>query len=163
MKTVSFQESRIFPGEGGKMVVTIFYPDARSGARLVGALRRAVRGLGAMKWLDPRPWRLDVLRWPEAQAEASRDVASSRIVVVPAEPASAGAEFFRRWMECWAAGLEERRLLLVPRRGAAASTAPGIRQFVQWLQAMAAKKGMDFAETEMPGEPSSSDHRGNAG
>jgi ribosome-associated translation inhibitor RaiA len=137
--------------DGGHMVVTLFYPDARSGAHLVGALRRAARALGELEALDPRPWRLDVLRWPEMQAEATRDVASSRIVVVPAEPASAGAEFFQRWMESWSAAQDGSRLLLVPSRRGGGSLAPRIRRFVQWLQALAAQKGMDFAETEITG------------
>src|SRR5438034_5620321 len=84
-----------------KMIVTIFYPDATLGAQLVGAFHRAVAGLGEMEALDPRPWRLDVLQWPEMQAEATHDIGNSRVVVVPADDAYASSEFFRQWVETW--------------------------------------------------------------
>ncbi len=137
------------------MVATIFYPDAAYGAQLVAAFRRAIAGLGEMETLDPRPWRPDVLQWPEMQAEATRDVANSRIVVVPADEACASSEFFRRWVESWPAALDVQRLLLVPRRGAA-DTPPRVRQFVQWLQEVCAQKGMDFTEGEMAEGPTPS-------
>jgi len=130
------------------MIVTIFYPDAMLGAQMVGAFYRVVAGLGEMEALDPRPWRLDVLQWPEMQAEATRDIANSRIVVVPADDAYASSEFFRRWVETWPAALDVPRLLLVPRRGAA-NIPPRVRQFVQWLEEICTQKGMDFAEAEM--------------
>src|SRR2546426_5813351 len=120
MKTALLQESSGSRPDGfEKTGVTIFYPDATYGAQLVGAFHRAVGGLGEMKALDPRPWRLDVLQWPEMEAEATRDIANSRIVVVPADDAYASSEFFRRWVETWPAALDEQRLLLVPRRGTA--------------------------------------------
>src|ERR1043166_8735482 len=110
MKTVLAQESRgTLPEDREKMVATIFYPDAAYGAQLVGAFQRAIAGLGEMEALDPRPWRLDVLQWPEMKAEASHDVACSRVIVVPADEAYAGSEFFRRWVEDWPAGGHGRR------------------------------------------------------
>jgi len=149
MKEVLLQEARgSHPDGHEKMLVTIFYPDATYGAQLVGAFHRAVAGLGEMEALDPRPWRLDVLQWPEMQAEATRDIANSRIVVVPADDAYASSEFFRRWVETWPAALDGPRLLLVPRRGAA-DLPPRGRQFVQWLEEICTQKGMDFAEAEM--------------
>jgi hypothetical protein len=149
MKTVLAQESRgTLPEDREKMVATIFYPDAAYGAQLVGAFQRAIAGLGEMEALDPRPWRLDVLQWPEMKAEASHDVACSRVIVVPADEAYAGSEFFRRWVEDWPAAAHGRRLLLMPRRGAG-ETPLRVRQFVQWLQAVCARKGMDFSEAEM--------------
>ena len=149
MKAVLSQEpSGSHPDGHEKIIVTIFYPDATYGARLVGAFHRAVAGLGEMEGLDPRPWRLDVLQWPEMQAEATRDIANSRIVVVPADDAYACSEFFRRWVETWPAALDGHRLLLVPRRGAA-DTPPRVREFVQWLEKKCTQKGMDFTEAEM--------------
>ena len=149
MKTALLQESSGSRPDGfEKTGVTIFYPDATYGAQLVGAFHRAVGGLGEMKALDPRPWRLDVLQWPEMEAEATRDIANSRIVVVPADDAYASSEFFRRWVETWPAALDEQRLLLVPRRGTA-DTPPRVRQFVQWLQKICTQKAMDFMEAEM--------------
>src|ERR1051326_2903633 len=103
--------------------------------------------LGEMEALDPRPWRLDVLQWPEMKAEASHDVACSRVIVVPADEAYAGSEFFRRWVEDWPAAAHGRRLLLMPRRGAG-ETPLRVRQFVQWLQAGCARKGMELREGE---------------
>ena len=86
MKEVLSQEVRgSHPDGHEKMLVTIFYPDATYGAQLVGAFHREIASLPEMEVLDPRPWRLDVLQWPEMQAEATRDIASSRIVVVPAD------------------------------------------------------------------------------
>ena len=149
MKTVSAQKSKGALPEGReRMVVTLFYPDAAYGAQLVTAFRRAIAGLGETEPLDPRPWRLDVLQWPEMHAEAARDIANSRIVVVPADDAYASSKFFRRWVEGWPAALDGPRLLLVPRRGAA-DTPPRVRQFVQWLREVCAQKGMDFTEGEM--------------
>ena len=149
MKAVLLQEARgSHPDGHEKMLVTIFYPDATYGAQLVGAFHRAVAGLGEMEALDPRPWRLDVLQWPEMQAEATRDIANSRIVVVPADDAYASSEFFRRWVETWPAALDGQRLLLVPRRGAA-DTPPRVREFVQWLEEICTQKGLDFTEAEM--------------
>ena len=149
MKTALLQESSGSRPDGfEKTGVTIFYPDATYGAQLVGAFHRAVGGLGEMKALDPRPWRLDVLQWPEMEAEATRDIANSRIVVVPADDAYASSEFFRRWVETWPAALDGPRLLLVPRRGAA-DLPPRVRQIVQWLEEICTQKGMDFAEAEM--------------
>src|SRR5438093_1289325 len=146
MKEVLLQEARgSHPDCHEKMLVTIFYPDATYGAQLVGVFHRAVAGLGEMEALDPRPWRLDVLQWPEMQAEATRDIANSRIVVVPADDAYASSEFFRRWVETWPAALDGPRLLLVPRRGAA-NIPPRVRQFVQWLEEICTQKGMDIAE-----------------
>jgi hypothetical protein len=101
-----------------------------------------------MEVLDPRPWRLDVLQWPEMQAEATRDIANSRIVVVPADDAYASSEFFRRWVETWPAAPDGQRLLLVPQRGAA-DKPPRVRQFVQWLEEICTQKGMDFTEAEL--------------
>jgi len=148
MKTALPQESSGSRPDGfEKMVVTIFYPDATYGAQLVGAFHRAVGGLGEMEALDARPWRLDVLQWPEMEAEATRDIANSRIVVVPADDAYASSEFFRRWVKTWPAALDE-RLLLVPRRGVA-DTPPRVREFVQWLQKICTQKAMDFMEAEM--------------
>src|SRR5207245_3723642 len=92
--------------------------------------------------------RLDVLQLPGMQAEATRDIANSRIVLVPADDAYASSEFFRRWVETWPAALDGPRLLLVPRRGAA-DLPPRVRQFVQWLEEICTQKGMDFAEAEM--------------
>src|ERR1043166_1902431 len=131
MKTVLAQESRgTLPEDREKMVATIFYPDAAYGAQLVGAFQRAIAGLGEM------------------EAQASHDVACSRVIVVPADEAYAGSEFFRRWVEDWPAAAHGRRLLLMPRRGAG-ETPLRVRQFVQWLQAVCARKGMDFSEAEM--------------
>jgi hypothetical protein len=149
MKEVLLQEARGSLPEGHeKMSVTIFYPDATYGAQLVGAFHRAVAGLREMEVLDPRPWRLDVLQWPEMQAEATRDIANSRIVVVPADDAYASSEFFRRWVETWPAAPDGQRLLLVPQRGAA-DIPPRVRQFVQWLEEICTQKGMDFTEAEL--------------
>ena len=149
MKEALLQEARgSHPDGHEKMLVTIFYPDATYGVQLVGAFHCAVAGLGEMEALDLRPWRLDVLQWPEMQAEATRDIANSRIVVVPADDAYASSEFFRRWVETWPAALDGPRLLLVPRRGAA-NIPPRVRQFVQWLEEICTQKGMDFAEAEM--------------
>ena len=156
MKTVLSHESKGTLPEGReKMVVTIFYPDAAYGAQLVAALRRAIAGLGELEALDPRPWRLDVLQWPEMQAEATRDVACSRVVVVPADDAYANSEFFRRWVEGWPTVPDARRLLLVPRRGSG-EMPPQVRQFVQWLQGVCAQKGMDFTEGEITEGPTPS-------
>jgi hypothetical protein len=150
MKAVLSQEPSGSHSHGHeKLIVTIFYPDATYGAQLVGAFHRAVGGLGEREALDPRPWRLDVLQWPEVQAEATHDIANSRVVAVPADDAYASSDFFRRWVEAWPAALDGQRLLLVPRRGAA-DTPPRVRQFVQWLQEICAQKGMDFTEAEMP-------------
>jgi hypothetical protein len=155
MKTTLFEELRGTLPEGREqMVVTIFYPDAAYGAQLVAAFHRALAGLGEMEAMDPRPWRLDVLQWPEMQAEATRDVACSRVVVVPADESYARSEFFRRWVAGWPA-TDERRLLLVPRRGAA-ETPTQVRQFVQWLQEICAGKGMDFTEGELTEVPTPS-------
>ena len=149
MKEVFLEESRGSRFEGSeKMVVTIFYPDAKYGAEVVQAFQRAVLDLGEKEALDPRPWRLDVLQWPEMQAEAARDIASSRLVVVPADEVYASSEFFRRWVEGWPPAQEGQQLLLVPRRGAA-DTPPSVRQFGQWLQETCTRKGMDFAQVEM--------------
>jgi hypothetical protein len=149
MKEVLLQEARgSHPDGHEKVLVTIFYPDATYGAQLVGAFHRAVAGLPEMEVLDTRPWRLDVLQWPEMQAEATRDIAKSRIVVVPADDAYASSEFFRRWVETWPAALDGQRLLLVPRRGAA-DIPPRVRQFVQWLEEICTQKGMDFTEAEL--------------
>jgi len=149
MKAVLPQEPSGSQADGHeKLIVTIFYPDATYGAQWVAAFHRAVGGLAERETLDPRPWRLDVLQWPEMQAEAMHDIANSRIVVVPADDAYASSEFFRRWSETWPAALDGQRLLLVPRRGAA-DTPPRVRQFVRWLQELCARKRMDFTETEM--------------
>ncbi len=154
MKTALFEESQgILPEGREQMVVTIFYPDASYGAQLVAAFHRAMAGLGEMEALDPRPWRLDVLQWPEMQAEATHDVACSRVVVVPADETYAGSEFFRRWVEGWPA-VNGRRLLLVPQHGAGET--PQVRQFVQWLQGICTQKGMDFTEGEITEEPTPS-------
>src|SRR5437899_8778998 len=147
-EVLSKEPSGSHPDGHEKMVVTIFYPDATYGAQMVGAFHRAVGGLGEMEALDPRPWRLDVLQWPEMQAEATRDIVNSRIVVLPADDAYASSEFFRRWVETWPAALDGQRLLLVPRRGAA-DTPPRVREFVQWLEEICTQKGMDFTEAEM--------------
>jgi hypothetical protein len=56
----------------------------------VGAFQRTIAGLGEMEALDPRPWRPDVLQWPEMQAEARHNVACSRVIVVPADAARRG-------------------------------------------------------------------------
>ena len=155
MKTALLDESQgTLPEAREQMVVTIFYPDAAYGSKLVAAFHRAIAGLGEMEALDPRPWRLDVLQWPEMQAEATHDVACSRVVVVPADDAYASSEFFRRWVEGWPAA-DGQRLLLVPRRGAA-ETPPRVRQFVQWLQEVCAQKGMDFTEGEVTEGPTPS-------
>ena len=144
MKTTQLEKSQGTLPEGReKMVATIFYPDAAYGAQLVAAFRRAIAGLGEIEALDLRPWRLDVVQWPEMQAEATHDVACSGVVVVPADEAYASSECFRRWVQGWPVA-DGRRLLLVPRRGAGET--PGVRQFVQWLQEVCAQKGMDFTE-----------------
>ncbi len=156
METVLAQEPKGALPEGREqMAVTIFYPDAAYGAQLVGAFHRAIAGLGGVEALDPRPWRLDVLQWPEMQAETTRDVVCSRVIVVPADDAYASSDFFRRWVDGWPAVPDERRLLLVPRRGAGGMP-PRVRQFVQWLQEVCAQKGMDFAEAEMTEGPTPS-------
>ena len=149
MKAVLSQEpSGSHPDGNEKIIVTILYPDAKYGAQWLGAFHRAVGGLGEREALDPRPWRLDVLQWPEMRAEATHDIANSRIVVVPADDAYASSDFFRRWVKAWPAALDGQRLLLVPRRGAA-DTPPRVGHFVQWLQELCTQKGMDFTEAEM--------------
>ncbi len=155
MNTALLEESQGALPEGREqMVVTIFYPDAAYGAELVAAFHRAIADLAEMEALDPRPWRLDVLQWPKMQAEAACDVASSRVVVVPADETYADSEFFRRWVEGWPTA-DGRRLLFVPRRGAG-ETPPRVRQFAQWLQDICAQKGMDFTEGEVTEGPISS-------
>ena len=145
MKTTQLENSQgTLPGDREKMVVTVFYPDAAYGAQLVAAFRRAIAGLGEIEAVDLRPWRLDVVEWPEMQAEATRDVACSRVIVVPADDAYASSECFRRWVQGWPVA-DGRRLLLVPRRGAG-ETPPGVGQFVQWLKEVCAQKEMDFTE-----------------
>src|ERR1041384_2259986 len=147
----------------GKLVVTIFYPDATSGARLAGAVHRVVRNLGGGDALDPRPWRLDILEWPEMQAQAAHDIACCDIVVVPADDAYAGSTFFRRWAETWPGGRDRRRLLLATRCGVA-ETPSRPQQFADWLRELAARKGMDWvpcakldaAPAILPGERSKS-------
>lgn len=131
------------PENPGKMIVTIFHPDVATGTHLAGVFYHALSDLGESDALDPRPWRLDILEWPEMQAQAIHDVTSSDIVVVPADDTYADSEFFRRWAETWPAAPDGRRLLLVPRCGVA-DTPPRLQQFVQWLRELAARKGMDF-------------------
>src|SRR2546422_344134 len=81
------------------------------------------------------------------QAQAIQDIACSDVVVVPADDAYAASAFFHRWAETWPAALNERRLLLVPRSGVGDTLGwPQLQQFVQWLQELAARKGMDFAD-----------------
>ena len=145
MKTTQLEKSQgTLPEDREKMVATIFCPDAAYGAQLVAAFRRAIAGLGEIEALDLRPWRLDVLQWPEMQAEATHDVACSSVVVVPADEAYASSECFRWWVQGWPVS-DGRRLLLVPRRGAG-ETPPRVRQFVHWLKEVCAQKGMDFTE-----------------
>jgi hypothetical protein len=134
------------PEDSLKIKVTVFYPDATCAAHLVAALHRALKELGEDDALDLRPWRLDILEWPEMQAQATQDVACSDVVVVPSDAAYAGSAFFPFWAEAWPAALDGRRLLLVPRRGVP-DTAQR-QQFVQWLQGLAARKGMDFVHVE---------------
>jgi hypothetical protein len=130
----------------GKIVVTIFYPDAARGAHLVEAFHRSLKHLGGADALDPRPWRLDILEWPEMQAQATQDIAGSDVIVVPADNTYAGSVFFRRWVETWPTALEARPLLLVPIDGFGDPwTSPLQRQFVNWLQELAERKGMELA------------------
>ena len=77
-----------------KIVVTIFYPDAARGARLVAAFHRSLKNLGGADALDPRPWRLDILEWPEMQAQATQDIAGSDVIVVPADDSLRQFGFF---------------------------------------------------------------------
>jgi hypothetical protein len=147
MKTHSAHSLRISqPEDSLKLKVTVFYPDSTCAAHLVAAFHRALQELGEDDALDLRPWRLDILEWPEMQAQATQDVACSDVVVVPSDAAYAGSAFFTSWAEAWPAALDGRRLLLVPRRGVP-NTAQR-QQFVQWLHGLAARKGMDFVHVE---------------
>jgi hypothetical protein len=130
----------------GKIVVTIFYPDAARGARLVEAFHRSLKNLGGADALDPRPWRLDILEWPEMQAQATQDIAGSDVIVVPADDSYASSVFFRRWVETWPVALEARQLLLVHVNGVGDPWTSSLqRQFVNWLQELAERKGMELA------------------
>jgi hypothetical protein len=139
----------------GRIIVTIFYTGAESGAQLVSSIHRVARKVWDREDLDPRPWRLDILGWPEMQAQAANDIACSDIVVIPADHAHADAAFFRRWAETWPAALGDCRLLLVPHHGVA-DTRPRVQQFVRWLQELASSKGMDFIQAG-PGDGALSD------
>jgi hypothetical protein len=130
----------------GKIVATIFYPDAARGARLVEAFHRSLKNLGGGDALDPRPWRLDILEWPEMQAQATQDIAGSDVIVVPADDTYASSVFFRRWVETWPTALEARQLLLVHINGVGDPWSSSVqRQFVNWLQELAERKGMELA------------------
>jgi hypothetical protein len=112
----------------------------------VAAFHRALKELGEDDALDLRPWRLDILEWPEMQVQATQDVACSDVVVVPSDTAYADSAFFLSWAEAWPAASDGRRLLVAPRCGGA-DTAQ-LQQFVQWLQGLAVRKGMDFMHAE---------------
>jgi len=131
-------------GPARKITVTVFYPDAISGSQWIEAIRRVLWELGEGDTLDPRPWRLDILRWPEMQAQALRDIAASAVVIVPADEAYAGSEFFQDWTERWPQAVGGERLLLVTRLG----DSPLLDPFLTWLRQLAVKKGMDFADTQ---------------
>lgn len=128
-----------------QIVVTIFYPDAARGAHLVAAFHRSLKNLGGTDALDPRPWRLDILEWPEMQAQATQDIAGSDVIVVPADDTYASSVFFRRWVETWPAALEARQLLLVHINSVGDPWPSSLqRQFVNWLQELAERKGMEL-------------------
>lgn len=132
--------------DSGKIVVTIFYPDATSGAHLVAAFQNSLKNLGEADALDLRPWRLDILEWPEMQVQATHDVACSDIVVIPNDDAYARSAFFRRWCETWPTASEAQQLVMVPAPdlgGSWIATSPP--QFVHWLQELAGRKGMELA------------------
>jgi hypothetical protein len=142
------------PKNQGKMVATIFYPDATSGVQWVETFHRALSDLGEADAVDPRPWRLDILEWPEMQAQATHDIACSDIVVVPADNAYASSAFFRRWGETWPTALDGRHLFIVPRRDVVDPwLAPKQQQFINWLQELAGRKGMGLALAGTAGCP----------
>jgi hypothetical protein len=142
------------PKNQGKVVATIFYPDATSGAHLVETFHRALKNLGEPDAFDPRPWRLDILEWPEMQAQATHDIAGSDVVVVPADDAYASSAFFRRWGETWPIALDARHLLLVPSHDAGDPwPSPQHQQFLKWLRELAGRKGMEFVVAGIGGGP----------
>lgn len=141
------------PKDSGKIIVTIFYPDATSGAHLVEAFHRSLKNLGEADALDPRPWRLDILEWQEMQAQATQDIACSDVVVIPADDTYASSAFFRRWVETWPNALDGRPLLLVPSRGVGDPWPSPQQLFVKWLQELAGRKGMEFADARVEDQP----------
>ncbi len=136
--------------DAGKIVVTIFYPNATTGANLVQAFHQSLKNLGEAEALDARPWRLDVLEWPEMRSQAVHDVANSAIIVVPADNAYAGSTFFRHWVESWPIGLDGCSLLLVSTGNQLETeSTPEIPQFTRWLRDIAVRKGMEFTDTQV--------------
>lgn len=134
----------------GKIVLTIFYPDAKRGAQMVESFHRSLKNFGESDAFDTRPWRLDVLEWPEMRTQAAQDVASSDLVVIPADDAFAGSDFFRRWVESWPIALDGCSLVLVSNRKAGDTASSRLQlQFASWLQELAVRKGMEFADARV--------------
>jgi hypothetical protein len=152
LKPLSSPDPFAFPAaQPGKITVTVFYPDAASGKQWIQAIQRTLWEMGEGEDLDARPWRLDILLWPEMQTQALRDLSASAVVIVPADDTYATSTLFRHWASTWPSAVSGERLLLVPALGAAKSS-PLVQPFILWLKNLAAEKGMEFADAEVIAE-----------
>ena len=149
MATVRQDSPLVETGVSRKMTVTVFYPDAQAGAYLVKSVQGALQAAGDKDTLDPRPWRLDILSWPEMQVQAMRDIATSEMILVPVDYSYACSPFFRFWAETWPDPTCGPCLLLAL-RGRVSESAPSIQAFLAWLKRLADRKGMDFALGGVP-------------
>ena len=64
------------------ITVTIFYQDQPAATDAVVACHRAFARSGIDQDLSLRPWRLDILGWPEMWTQSKRDIAESDVIVV---------------------------------------------------------------------------------
>lgn len=131
--------------------VTILYQDLLAAAEAVAACRRALAGAGIDPDFSARPWRLDILDWPEMQTQLKRDIAESDVIVFCAGDDPADCEKALRFAQRWPTAHGGERRAVAPfcrnpcRCGLLAAWFRGS------LREIAAGKGMEFLSDIWPG------------
>ena len=129
--------------------ILILYSDGTSGHKTKRAFDRFLNkidpvGSGREQWLDYRLWRLDLLKQPEIQTLASRDVAAAVMVVVAVGQNLTGWDVFKNWARGWPVGRRAARRAMVAFQPDSEISDPAATHSVAFLRQLADQKGMDM-------------------
>lgn len=129
------------------ITVTIFYQDQSAAADTVVACRRALTRPDIDHELSLRPWRLDILDWPEMQTQSNRDIAESDVIVVCFADDCTEWVRFIRFAGSWPSYPGPPCQVLAPFRRNPVKEVP----FLDSLREVAIRKGMEFLADDWQG------------
>jgi hypothetical protein len=141
------------PLSSHKVNILILYSDATSGRNATWAFNRILNKIDLDvsdrgRWLEYRLWRLDLLKQPEIQTLASRDVAAADMVVVTVGKNETGWDVFEHWAQSWPSPRRAARRALVAFHDGEISS-PAAAHSVEFLRQLADHKGMDLVTNHL--------------